>query len=164
MPCVYTRHWFVNCPLCAFPERPHSLPLVSVRLPRLKVNMATVLAVSPLALWTFGLWGGPASDRHAHPSAQVEWLQSEPFCGHVLLACSWLLGEIYSLGNGLEYDRWPVSIVKLWSGAFWTIYSTCIQAWPHPCQVTTKLWSWRGQRGWGGGGGGGTMQSLSALQ
>lgn len=48
----------MNCPLCAFPERPHSLPLVSVRLPRLKVNMATVLAVSPLALSGLLVCGG----------------------------------------------------------------------------------------------------------
>lgn len=89
----------------------HCRWLPSVRLPRLKVNMATVLAVSPLALWTFGLWGGPASHRHAHPSAQVEWLQSEPFCGHGVVGLLLTIRWIYNLGNGLEYDRWPVSIV-----------------------------------------------------
>lgn len=44
----------MNCPLCPFPERPHSLVLRSVRLPRLKqgseVNIATVLAPAPLTL------------------------------------------------------------------------------------------------------------------
>ena len=47
LPRVYTRQWFVNCPLCPLPERPHSLPLRSVRLPSVEVNIATVLAPSP---------------------------------------------------------------------------------------------------------------------
>lgn len=67
-----------------FPERPHSLLLRSVRLPRLKqsskVNIATVLAPFPLtlcAVWTLRLFFWWVD--HFHPSVQVQWLQSERF-------------------------------------------------------------------------------------
>lgn len=76
-----------------FPERPHSLLLRSVRLPRLKqcskVNIATVLAPSPLTLSAVRtlrpfFW----SVTHFHPSVQVQWLRSERFfeqpCGLLL--------------------------------------------------------------------------------